>query len=516
MASLRATDGAARSIGRRAVHWLRWSAIAIASFAVGTVAGQRLPRSGVVAAPAASRTLPGSDSDQSVGPAGPEITRIQGRVTANEGRSVRHANVSLLGTNGRQIETSITDDLGRYSFERVTRGVYRISATKAGFVTLEYGQATPFGPSRTVKVDKRPLTGVDLELREAGLITGRVWDEIGDAVSDAQVSALRYEYVAGRPRLVAVSHRSTKTDESGKFSIFGLPPGDYYLRALAGGAFRNYERNAAPTAFLPTFFPGTASVTAGQLVHVDSGRDSVAGFPLVLSRLLRLTGCVTDSSNKRVTTGFVRLAEVGDPTNGKVVPVAADGCFDIQFAGPSGHYSLTAVRNTLTSGMQRDSEVGRLSLVLGGNDVSGLVIRTKPGAILSGSVITDPPSAAPAPLRVFSASLDADDTWPAALSVPISPDGSFQIRNLFWPSVVLTDLAEDSPWAVHGIYRHGVDITTSGIEPKSADRIDAVTIVLTPRKTTLSGSVLRVDATNCTGCAVLMFAEDPRLWTDRL
>ena len=74
------------------------------------------------------------------------------------------------------------------------------------------------------------------------MITGRITDEFGDAVTDVQVQAMRYQFTSGERRLVNVGRKSM-TDDLGQFRIFGLMPGEYLVRASM-----RVNNNAAPAA----------------------------------------------------------------------------------------------------------------------------------------------------------------------------------------------------------------------------------------------------------------------------
>jgi protocatechuate 3,4-dioxygenase beta subunit len=63
----------------------------------------------------------------------------------------------------------------------------------------------------------------------AAVIAGRVFDEDGEAVPNATVTASREAYHEGRRTLATTAEAST--DDLGSFRLFGLAPGRYYLSA---------------------------------------------------------------------------------------------------------------------------------------------------------------------------------------------------------------------------------------------------------------------------------------------
>src|SRR2546425_4012555 len=82
------------------------------------------------------------------GPASPPAAPagVEGLVVkAGTGEPVTGANVELFG-RGAGVHTATTAQDGRFVFENVAPGTYRLAATKTGgFVPAEYGQRSPGG-----------------------------------------------------------------------------------------------------------------------------------------------------------------------------------------------------------------------------------------------------------------------------------------------------------------------------------------------------------------------------------
>ena len=58
-------------------------------------------------------------------------------------------------------------------------------------------------------------------------------DEDGEPLPRALVTVQRYQYVRGERQLTPAG--GDQTDDRGQYRVFGLPPGDYYVSATAGG-----------------------------------------------------------------------------------------------------------------------------------------------------------------------------------------------------------------------------------------------------------------------------------------
>src|SRR5258708_2553290 len=153
---------------------------------------------------------------------------LRGRVVANDtGGPVRRAQVRISGPE-IGTKTALTDGQGRYEFRDLPAGRFLVSVSKSGFVTMQYGQNRPFEPGRPLDLaDAQKMDKVDVSLPRGGVLAGRVVDELGEAVADADVTAMRMQFANGKRRLLPSGPNST-TNHLGQFRGYGLPPGEYY------------------------------------------------------------------------------------------------------------------------------------------------------------------------------------------------------------------------------------------------------------------------------------------------
>src|SRR5258708_21677581 len=156
---------------------------------------------------------------------------LRGRVPANEtGGAGRRARARISGPE-IGTKTALTGGQGRYEFRDLPAGRFLVSVSKSGFVTMQYGQNRPFEPGRPLDLaDAQKMDKVDVSLPRGGVRAGRVVDELGEAVADADVTAMRMQFANGKRRLVP-SGRNSTTNDLGQFRVYGLPPGEYYVSA---------------------------------------------------------------------------------------------------------------------------------------------------------------------------------------------------------------------------------------------------------------------------------------------
>jgi protocatechuate 3,4-dioxygenase beta subunit len=127
--------------------------------------------------------------------------------------------------------TAKSDANGRFLFEDVAPGSYRLIATyEGGYVPAEYGQRslTEQGTAFEITAGQK-MTGVQLAMSPTGSISGRIYDKNGEPVGKAQVMALRQVYKNGRRTLTIV--QTVSTDDRGEYRLFWLAPGRYYVSA---------------------------------------------------------------------------------------------------------------------------------------------------------------------------------------------------------------------------------------------------------------------------------------------
>jgi carboxypeptidase family protein len=227
-----------------------------------------------------------------------------------------------------QPSSQLTDADGRFSFDGVVPGRYRVNVQKAGFAAdLPMSGTTPRPP---VAVAAGQLLDMgDIALDRGGAIAGRVLDPSGEPLADVRVMALRrLPRGRGAPALPPTSPplmpvgQPNQTNDLGEFRIFGLPPGEYFVSAVPQPRFGAPPTNA-PSVLTTTYFPGTTDADAAMPVTVTAAQ-STNGIELrvVSVQAYRVSGIVVDES--------------GSPVAGAVVMLMPDGRFAM-FGGFSGN-----------------------------------------------------------------------------------------------------------------------------------------------------------------------------------
>lgn len=437
---------------------------------------------------------------------------IRGRVVSSENQQpLRKAQVSVFAVELRESRLATTDIQGRYEVRSLPAGRYSLTASKGSYVALQYGQTRPFQPGRPLDVlDGQTIEKVDFALPRGGVISGRVLDEFGDPLPDAQVLALRVLSVGGSRRMVSAG-RGAATNDIGEFRLFALPPGQYYVSATL--------RNVSPgdsedrSGYAPTYFPGTGNVSEAQRVTVGLA-ETVSDISMALTpiRVARVSGTAFDSQG-RPLSGVVTAMQRAVAMPGMIGPpgrISPDGSFTLSGIAP-GEYTFVA--QTGPTGESASADI-----TVSGDDISGLrLVGTQP-SIVTGRLIVDASArqllslpalrlnATPAPVGgVFVA---FGGPLPFAT---IKDDLTFEVKARAGRARL--NLMTPPGWTVKSVRHRGVDVTDDGIEISVNEDVNDVDIELTNRPTVIAGLVTNDRGETLKDYSIIVFAQDRARWT---
>lgn len=443
----------------------------------------------------------------------PPGATIRGRVTSMEGRAVARAEVRLTSIPPAVRQTVTTGAAGTFEFKDLPAGTYSLRAAAEGFVPVEWGQFPDRESGRTIT-----LTG-DQIFREANLIlprgavvAGTVVDETGEAVDGVPVYVLRSEYAAGFERVSPVASSRRASDDRGRFRVFGLPAGEYYVLAAPGSLTAGVAGDDDELAgYVPTFYPGTAGLTGAARIRIAPGQEiSQLVIQLVASRMWRIAGTVVSPENDSAAGVELLLMPYGGD---RLVAISShavtkgDGRFTFATV-PPGQYLLQALPDT--------SDDGRFASVAldVSSDVDGLALQLRQGRTIRGDIRIDE-SALPATdshVQIRTRAVDFSQSPVVRGSrVTTHSDGTFEIADVWGRHVIqVTDLPEGQ--ALKSITLGGVDVTDQPIDVDRMDRRDRLRVLLTSQITEVSGVVLDRAGHPARHAVVLAFADSVERW----
>jgi protocatechuate 3,4-dioxygenase beta subunit len=245
---------------------------------------------------------------------------------------------------------AVTDQDGRFVFDRIFAGTYTVNADKTGFVPFNQ----PDQP-HTVEVVSGRATALDIQLQKGAVVSGRVIDPSGEPMADLSIMAMRRMAVrsgAPMPRLIPACG-GAQTNDIGEFRLPGLAAGEYYIVAMPrgqspfGGPGVTPPSGNAKTTIAATFYPGTTDQQAAQPIAVAAGAEvGNISFAMQSAAAFRISGVVVDENGDPVDGAMVML--MGDPRGGMFLgprggggQSRVDGRFTIGYV-TAGSYRVTA------------------------------------------------------------------------------------------------------------------------------------------------------------------------------
>jgi len=469
---------------------------------------------------------------------------IRGRVVAaDSGMPVRRAQVRAQAGEIRANRLVSTDAQGRFELKDLPAGRWTLTASKAGYMTLRYGQKRSFEAGTPIEIgDGQLMERADFALPKGAAITGRIFDEYGDAVANARVQVLRYQTVQGQRRLTPAGG-GDQTDDTGAYRIYGLAPGDYYLSATLranNGPFFD-DGNNDTTSYASTYYPGTGSVSEAQRITLGVGQEQPnVTFALQPVRTVKITGTALNSMGTALTNGMVTLMPAdnvgpgGGPGpvlfnfggNGRV---RADGSFTIANVSP-GNYTLMAVAGPGGGrgggfairiggpggpGLD-DIELASIPLSVANEDITGLTVVTSKGASLSGSVIAAEGSVAK--LSTNQIQIVAQPANGQFLPGPlgnrparVENDGTFVLTGLTGQKFVrVNGLPQE--WTLKAVMLNGVDVTDSALEFRGSTENSGLQVILTDKVSDVNGKVTTARGEVTRDYTVVVFPDDRTKW----
>jgi carboxypeptidase family protein len=449
--------------------------------------------------------------------------RITGKVmTADTGAPIRGAEVRL-SSDGHFNRLGTTDGDGRFELRDLPAGEYRLTVSRTGFITMQYGQRRPFEASNSITLAEGATADANVALIRGGVIYGRVLDQFGEPLAGTRVQALRSRTVQGQRRVQTVG-AADQTDDTGAFRIYGLPPGDYYVIAAAG--FGEQAKRDPPT-----YFPGTPNFAAAQTIMLAPGLEASADFQIGNVRNARVTGIVVNSAGHPVpamvnlNSENVSTGPTIDGRSAAAMQVHADAGPDGKFAlenVPPGPYTLSVMLMqgmmgpdvlgarsgppSVSDMLSRVPESGSMPIVVNGDDITDVTMVTRPPAVVSGSFVADTgvTRRLPQGLRVNASSPNMG----MLMTLGNGGDGGFQMVGLTGP-VTLTVQGVPEGWTVKAMLLDGRDVIDEPIDLKGQNA--SLRVVMSDRPSSVVGTV--ASRGEPVDDAVIVFPEDEAKWT---
>ena len=335
-----------------------------------------------VARLAAESQQPAADRPQPVGSA-----RLTGRVIASDdGKPVRQADIRLSGLTAsrpnsgppRSVDrSSETDANGDFDFADLPAGSYSITVNPVS------GFSRP-SRARRAELSEGQTAQLTIGVERTGAIEGRVLDEHGDGLLGVEVHAARRLDIAGYIK-IEPSGRSATSDDRGRFRIFNVPPGEYYV--IATYKPPRFDVNPIPRAgYANTYHPRSLTTQGARSVVVRAGRTTErVDITLTTRQLVKAFVRAVNSHglplDKEARVSLHKRDPFYSEASLRFPGLPNNGVFVFDDLMP-GEYAL------IVAASDRLEEAAYVSVTVADKDLS-LNVQTDTGARVSGRVLVD-------------------------------------------------------------------------------------------------------------------------------
>lgn len=415
---------------------------------------------------------------------------IEGIVTKDPGgEPVKKALIEVIAENQAEAGdyTAVTGADGRFHIEGILPGKYRLFAERTGFLEVEKHHTRSEGRVLTLTAGQE-LKDLQIRLQAAAVVQGRVVDEDGDPMPNAQIAVLRQTFASGRNRWEQAGAGST--NDLGEYRIASLPAGNYYVSVNPPPDFKSLIETAGsmkaeagtssatdkPAAsYQTTYYPGTPDRSQATPIQLHAGDDFPVNFSLTPSPSLSIRGSVVGLPPRATAVVTLQSRDINLAMSG--TEVQKDGSFVIRDVSPGSYTILATVENASAPMMARQT----LQVA---NSVDGLRLAPQTGAWIHGRLRLENKSmeskgkADPGQMILLLRSVDKDEIVSGATLLDgggvflgdgvgtVSADGSFEWKSVP-PGTYFVELAGqgggNSDWYVKSVLAGGRDVNESGI-----------------------------------------------------
>ncbi len=436
---------------------------------------------------------------------------VGGRVvTAAEGSPLKSARVSLVPERSefrRQIYATTSDTDGHFLLKDVVPGRYQFFSTRAGFVNQQYqAKGNDDGAVLSLKPGEA-VSDVLFRMTVSGVVTGRVTNEDGDAMIRIQVVALRgpsedeiedeASFTSRKRDLRAVS--SGQTDDRGQYRIFGLKPGEYYIKAtdslepdqnISVVDESYWVQEFLGSEYTVVYYPGVAQASQAQVILVKPGEEVQADFSMPRTKTVEIAGHVVDH-NGPTNHAWVILTQAGVDDSGIDRQNTTDekGAFRIRGV-PPGSYVIAVLQRD--EGESVYAPRGRKKIEVSDESIDSITIALGDGLSLPGRVTV----AGAGSLALDRISVDlfgiGEDEQLFGIG-RVKKDGTFEIRSVNNGNYAIAVEGLDINWYVKSARLGGDEILERGLQLEKGGSGGRLEVVVSSASAQLEGSVSDYD-----------------------
>jgi protocatechuate 3,4-dioxygenase beta subunit len=413
--------------------------------------------------------------------------------------------------------TTVTDSNGRFQLKGLVPARYRLLVSRNSFVTQQYGQRSPGGPGSTLSLSPgQEMNDLLFRMIPSAVIAGRVSNEDGEPLPNAEVTALREAYYEGARKLEPQAF--SQTNDLGEYRLFGLGPGRYFVKvAYKFGVQTKFENNAHLRAednsiqgYVPEYYPGSPELFKATSVTVKAGEE-VSRIDLTLRpiNVFSIRGHVYNGMDKK--KGVVAVLELvprsssitwGRFETQQIFIQKLDGSFEFSDVLPGSY--VIAVQWT----DQDKTYFTRRNVDVGNADVEGVSLTIAPGILINGHVTWDgKPAIESDELNVYLRSAVSGSIILNGEGAKVSEDGVFSLKNVWEDTYRLLTYGECPDCYLKSV-RYGTSNALEDGFTVQGGSDAALEVTISSRGARVQGTVTDADGLPLAGVWVVLVPEE--------
>jgi protocatechuate 3,4-dioxygenase beta subunit len=331
-----------------------------------------------------------------------------------------------------------------------------------------------------------------------------VLDEAGEPIQGVYISTLRKPTAEEREES---SHRLKRepllqasggvTDDRGVYRIFGLKPGEYYLKATespdqASMFTLGVERDMTERELVsemasqnaPLYYPGVLQPSEAQPVQLRAGEEVQADFAMRHIKTVQVSGHVIAADGKPATRAYVamRTQDVDDFVSGPSASTDEKGEFILKGVVP-GSYLVSAQQFS-----EKHRESVHQKVDIGESNLDNLVLSFGSGVTINGRVTAAGSGVALDRAHVFLSPLEEEGGGFGGWA-EVKPDGTFELTNVADGSYILRAGIAQKGWYVKSARLGATDVLEKGVQVERGAVPGTLEIVLSSASAQLDGTV---------------------------
>ncbi len=311
--------------------------------------------------------------------------------------------------------------------------------------------------------------------------------------------------VGDRP---GVNQHSATSDEYGRYRLYNLSPGAYYVVARPEQFSFVDPRSTQRAGYVETYHPGATSRDEAVRIDVRASEETDAGDLRVMrGQLLRVRGYIVDSQGKRPPQNRTSVSFGSPRTGSESRSPDPEGGFDFGLRVPGSYTLSAAIRPESGDGAV---EFAAQQLTLTTQDADPIALALTPSARVVGRVVIE--DAAPPPFTGMSVRAESElssGIYIGNNSAPVTSDLGFTFDRLAGERLLRISGTANTKLVLKAVMRGTQDVTNA---PTVFAADDTIRVVLSTHFSQIEGAVTNDTGRPATGGNVIFFNEDRRMW----